>query len=301
MQRRRAFTLVELLVVVGIISVLIAILLPALAAAREQANRVKCLAQLRSMAQAARLHAADHRGHMPLAGLVGAVPEPAVVGDPRMQKYTYFQDDRGSGWLSPRPTPVSLPVALGRYLGAPVDATATDYRSMMQSLTNEEVKRHFVCPADAQPRATATLGCHSPNWVAEAGWLSYGFNEGVLGLMSFRGDRGLRGDFARVRRPTEVFLFADATPFPHPVHSFHIREGDTLYDYWAYILEHGRRLGPYGGLDHRRHRNRINVVFVDGHAETLMLPRDSAREGIPIEEAGKGDLERAGLWKGIYR
>src|SRR6266516_476390 len=46
------FTLVELLVVVGIITVLVAILLPVLAKAREHANRIACAANLRSVGQA---------------------------------------------------------------------------------------------------------------------------------------------------------------------------------------------------------------------------------------------------------
>jgi prepilin-type N-terminal cleavage/methylation domain-containing protein/prepilin-type processing-associated H-X9-DG protein len=60
--RRPAFTLVELLVVIGIIALLIAILLPALNRARESSRTVACLSNLKQFTTAATMYAAEQRG-----------------------------------------------------------------------------------------------------------------------------------------------------------------------------------------------------------------------------------------------
>lgn len=61
----KAFTLVELLVVIGIIAVLVSILLPTLGRAREQAGRTKCASNLRQIAIGARLYANENGGKFP--------------------------------------------------------------------------------------------------------------------------------------------------------------------------------------------------------------------------------------------
>lgn len=65
--RSKAFTLVELLVVIGIIAVLVAMLLPTLGRARSAARTVQCLSNLRQLAMAAYSYANANDGYLPVA------------------------------------------------------------------------------------------------------------------------------------------------------------------------------------------------------------------------------------------
>jgi prepilin-type N-terminal cleavage/methylation domain-containing protein/prepilin-type processing-associated H-X9-DG protein len=292
--RRRAFTLVELLVVIGIIAVLIAILIPALSGAREHANRVKCLATLRTMGQAAQMHAQEHRGYMPLAGMFPTAIYPDYLGDPARTKYTYFKDgsrDDGGPALAPAP----LSASLGQYLGLPV--TLGTRQQLQDSLRSEAVFRHFSCPGDPEPQTGSTIVC-AAGWRGPDERMSYLYNMKVLGFDLTNTEPGLVGYFAKVKRPAEVFLFADGQGGRPPQNRwalFGVFEGDTLFDYWTV---HGRPGGAFPNLDPKRHGNRINVMYVDGHGETLTLPPSRGSINHMVDNGG---IASVGVNLGIYK
>lgn len=93
--RRSAFTLVELLVVIGIISVLIAILLPALNKARDSAKAVTCLSNLKQMGMAIVMYTNEGKGRfLPPARILDNTNPLAV--DPYFFQYIpakYFRDN----------------------------------------------------------------------------------------------------------------------------------------------------------------------------------------------------------------
>jgi prepilin-type N-terminal cleavage/methylation domain-containing protein/prepilin-type processing-associated H-X9-DG protein len=87
MFRRRAFTLIELMVVIGIIAILMSLLFPAIAKSREQAKTVQCAAQLRQIGQAIFNYGANNRGSTPLWSTQHVYPDGSSP-----------YDDPGLGW-----------------------------------------------------------------------------------------------------------------------------------------------------------------------------------------------------------
>lgn len=67
-RKRSGFTLVELLVVIGIIALLISVLLPALSKAREKASQVKCLSNMKQIATAILQYAGENKSVLPARG-----------------------------------------------------------------------------------------------------------------------------------------------------------------------------------------------------------------------------------------
>jgi prepilin-type processing-associated H-X9-DG protein/prepilin-type N-terminal cleavage/methylation domain-containing protein len=256
---RRAFTMVEILVVIGIIAVLMGILLPVLSKARQQANTVRCATNLREMGNAFQMYASAHAGRI-------------VPG--RMPRYngpdsTY---DMGLG-LHYRPRWYEL-------LGAQIKRYPT--KNMKQSEDDNWTisDPFFLCMA-------------RPDWVNSRNY-TYGYNYQFLGNDRYK-PSGAHINYpvkTTKIKAAETVMAADSmgTAAGRPTGQRHGYYPDGTKDIYAWGNK-GWCLDPprltnnsdYADPQNRapenrsgpdpRHSKKSNVVFCDGHVE-LMAPQD---------------------------
>jgi prepilin-type N-terminal cleavage/methylation domain-containing protein/prepilin-type processing-associated H-X9-DG protein len=109
MKKNNGFTLIELLVVIAIIAILAAMLLPALARAKEKANRIACLSNLKQWGLAQGMYVDDNSQSFPLTkianGTPGVAAPPYNEDNPTWNDLAYFYSagQGNSAWFNGLP------------------------------------------------------------------------------------------------------------------------------------------------------------------------------------------------------
>jgi prepilin-type processing-associated H-X9-DG protein len=282
---RAAFTLVELLAVLGICALLLALLLPMVARAREAGQSAACLAALHQLGTAAMLNANEHDGYLPLAGWefepVNGINDPAGLGDRWENRYSYYIDEGRH-----RPVPVTLGFAAGMVRGLRFDSR-TDVEA---DINRPDVRRLFHCPAQQETLSGFSQKDPQSDWTSPPEFSSYVFNESALGRRPASDGRppSPRANLGRIRRPAEVMLACDGRPRNMTTDNWILVFGRgtdwTLYDFQQFTM--GDNGFGKQTFDYARHHGLSNVLYLDGHCDSPAM-----------SPAG---LSSVGLTKGIF-
>ena len=273
--RNHAFTLVELLVVIGIIALLISILLPSLQKARESATSLKCLSNLKSIGQLTYIYTAEQDGSLPVGDWLpfGEFPAPSLA--------------RETSW------DFLLRAILSQSDGTRAGVSSTSDKTVFAcpeaEVSNETNDRDGILHYGSHPRLMGRY--YRKDWAYSGTVKKPPYKLGQVGDSS---GTMLYGDATQVHEEEiEAREIGNSRPVMHRLDDYSIRDGPTYLlkdrfdaagvpdDYTPDSpIDGGRNLDYFRTIEEThgtagnprwRHKDdeAANFAYVDGHAEQL--------------------------------
>lgn len=284
---KKGFTLVELLVVIGILAVLMGILLTTIGGTTDSARAAKCLANMKNLALAVQSRGAE-TGYYPYAGSIEYMDIDTSQGKGN-SKLVYNERRGWISWASEGQYPSQSKK------GAPsIPMCTTDEQLGMYAITNGALWRYvngsksvYVCPLHVKKNPNARW-----SYLMNA---YYGWNAADGNAFSSR-HTGI--DYAKASGTDRRLLFSEV-PFQgagdwFPDGNSSDMESDAILQYdgcdkAAQNRIKGSRNGnEHIGANHKSGRNWLaHVVFADGHTEKI---RASTDKGLPLKSDNLREL-----------